>query len=204
MKKSYLIIGGIALLIIIAIGSYASTYNKAVGLQEEVDAQWGNVNNTYQRRLDLIPNLVKAVNKAVEAEKETFTEVSRARSGLPSTKELASLKEDIKKAKDPAVLEKLEKTLKGYEKSTQNFLNVAVERYPVLKSMDNFKGLQAQLEGTENRINKARDDYNGSVKTYNTHIRGFFSSMILNKEEFPKKSAFKAEAGAEKGIDIDM
>ena len=70
--------------------------------------------------------------------------------------------------------------------------------------MDNLKGFQAQLEGTENRINTARNRYNESVKTYNTHIRGFFSSMILNKEEFPKKSAFKAEAGAEKGVDIDM
>ncbi|MDG1842036.1 MAG: LemA family protein [Crocinitomicaceae bacterium] len=204
MKKSYLIIGGIALLIIIAIGSYASTYNKAVGLQEEVDAQWGNVNNTYQRRLDLIPNLVKVVKSAADKEKEIFESVTRARSGLPSTKELESLKNDIKNAKDPAALQKLEQQLQANEKAAQTFLNVAVEAYPNLKSIEGFKGLQVQLEGTENRINKARDDYNGSVKNYNTHIRGFFASMILNKEEFKKKTAFKAQAGAENAVDIDM
>ncbi len=204
MKKSYLIIGGIALLIIIAVASYASTYNKAVSLQEEVDAQWGNVNNTYQRRLDLIPNLVKVVKSAADKEKEIFESVTRARSGLPTPKELESLKNDIKNAKDPATLEKLEKTLKGHEKAAQTFLNVAVEAYPNLKSIEGFKGLQVQLEGTENRINKSRDDYNGSVKNYNTHIRGFFASMILNKEEFKKKSAFKAQAGAENAVEVDM
>ena len=197
MKKSYLIIGGIILVIIIAIGSYASTYNKAVGLQEEVDAQWGNVNNTYQRRIDLIPNLVNVVKKAAKSEKDIFESVTRARSGLPSTEELTSLKNDIKNAKDPATLQKLEQQLQSNEKAAQTFLNVAVEAYPNLKSTEGFARLQQQLEGTENRINTARDRFNESVKNYNVLIRGFFTSMILNKEEFPKKSQFEAQSGAE-------
>jgi len=177
MKKSYLIIGGIALIIIIAIGSYASTYNKAVGLQEGVNNKWGDVQSSYQRRADLVPQLVATVKGAAENEKEILVTVTKARSGIVN-------------AKTPKDMELL-----GKEINTA--INLAFERYPQIKSTENFGKLQAQLEGTENRINKARDDYNESVKGYNTHIRGFFSSMILNKEEFPKKESFKANAGSE-------
>ena len=182
MKKSYLIIGGIILVIIIAVGSYASTYNKAVGLQEEVNNEWGDVQSAYQRRADLVPQLVATVKGAAENEKEILIKVTQARSGIVN-------------AKSPQDMELL-----GKEINTA--INLAFERYPQIKSTENFGALQAQLEGTENRVNKARDDYNASVKGYNTHIRGFFSSMILNAETFPKKESFKANAGSENAPEV--
>ena len=202
MKKSYLLIIGLLVLVLIVVFSYSGTFNKAVGLQEGTDEAWSNVQTDYQRRADLIPNLVAVVQEAAEKEKEIFTEVTRARSGLPSKEEVADLKNRIANAKNPQELQQLEKTLKSNEKAGQTFLNVAVEAYPTLKSQDGFKKLQDQLEGTENRISTSRKRYNESIKSYNIHIRGFFNSMILNPEEFPKKEGFQASAGSDKAVDV--
>jgi LemA protein len=87
-------------------------------------------------------------------------------------------------------------------KKINTAINLAFEAYPQIRSTENFQELQAQLEGSENRINKSRNDYNDAVKKYNTHIRGFFSSMFLNSETFPKKEAFKAAAGSEKAPEV--
>jgi len=197
MKKSYLVIIGILVLVLVVVFSYSGTYNKAVALQEGTYEAWNNVQTDYQRRADLIPNLVSVVQKAADEEKEIFTEVTRARSGLPSKEEIADLKNQIANAKTPAQLQQLESVLKSNEKAGQTFLNVAVEAYPILKSQDGFKKLQDQLEGTENRISTSRKRFNESIKSYNIYIRGFFTSMILNTEEFPKKEGFQASAGAE-------
>lgn len=184
MKRSYIVIGAIALLAIILFFAYRGSYNTAVTLQEDVDKSWGDVGASYQRRADLVPQLVKTVKGAAENEKEILTKVTNARAGIVN-------------AKTPEDFEML-----GKEINTA--INLAFEAYPQIRSTENFGALQAQLEGTENRINKARTDYNQTVKEYNSHIRGFFNSMFLNKETFPKKEVFKAASGSETAPTVDF
>ena len=177
MKKSYIFIGRIALLLLIIFFAYRGSYNTAVMLQEDVDKAWGDVGASYQRRADLVPQLIATVKGAAANEKDIFTKVTNARAGISN-------------AKNPEDMEML-----GKEINTA--INLAFEAYPQIRSTENFGALQAQLEGTENRINKSRTDYNESVKKYNSHIRGFFNSMFLNKATFSKKEAFKATEGSE-------
>lgn len=184
MKKSYIIIGGILFLILIAVFAYRSAYNSAVSLQEDVNRSWGDVQSSYQRRADLVPQLIETVKGAAKNEREILTKVTEARAGI------TGINDEILKAENPQQMELLGRKI-------NTAINLAYEAYPQIRSTENFGALQAQLEGTENRINKARNDYNGTIKSYNTHIRGFFTSMMLNKEEFPKKEAFKAAQGSE-------
>lgn len=189
MKRSYVILGVIGAVILFVFMGYYNSYNKAVKLQEGVDEKWGNVQSAYQRRADLVPNLVEIVKGAANNEKEILTKVTQARAGM------VGVADEISNAKNPEQLEMLGKKI-------NTAINLAYEAYPQIRSTENFQGLQAQLEGTENRINRERDLYNESIKEYNTHIRGFFNSMFLNKEEFPKKEGFKAAAGAEKAPSV--
>jgi LemA protein len=189
MKRSYLIIGGIVGLALILFLAYRGAYNTAIQLQENVDEKWGNVQSAYQRRADLVPNLVETVKGAAANEKEILTKVTQARAGI------VGVADEIKNAQNPEQLEMLGKKI-------NTAINLAYEAYPQIRSTENFQGLQIQLEGTENRINRERDLYNESVKEYNTHIRGFFNSMFLNKETFPKKEGFKASAGAENSPNV--
>jgi LemA protein len=182
MKKSYIILGSVVLLVLIGIFTYSSIYNQAVFTQEEVDETWGDVQSAYQRRADLIPQLIETVKGAAKNEKDILTQVTNARAGIVN-------------AKTPEDMD-----IAG--KKINTAINLAFEAYPQIRSTDNFKELQAQLEGSENRINKSRNDYNDAVKKYNTHIRGFFSSMFLNSETFPKKEAFKAAAGSDKAPEV--
>jgi LemA protein len=182
MKRSYIVIGSIVLLVFILFFAYRNTYNTAISLQETVDESWGNVGAAYQRRADLVPQLVETVKGAAANEKDILTRVTEARAG-------------IVKAKTPEDME-----LMGKEINTA--INLAFEAYPQIRSTENFGALQAQLEGTENRINKARTDYNETVKKYNSHIRGFFNSMFLNAQTFPKKETFKAAEGSEKAPEV--
>jgi LemA protein len=184
MKRSYIIIGAIIGIIGIIFFTYISIYNKAVSLQEKVDEKWANVQSAYQRRADLVPQLVETVKGAAKNEKEILTKVTEARAGI------TGINDQILNAKNPEQLEVLGKKI-------NTAINLAYEAYPQIKSTDNFSTLQAQLEGTENRIKRERDVYNEAVKDYNTSIRGFFDSMFLNSETFPKKTGFKAAAGSE-------
>jgi LemA protein len=184
MKRSYIIIGAIIGIIGIIFFTYISIYNKAVSLQEKVDEKWANVQSAYQRRADLVPQLVETVKGAAKNEKEILTKVTEARAGI------TGINDQILNAKNPEQLEVLGKKI-------NTAINLAYEAYPQIKSTDNFSTLQSQLEGTENRIKRERDVYNEAVKDYNTSIRGFFASMFLNSETFPKKTGFKAQAGAE-------
>ncbi len=167
MKKSYLLIIGILVLVLIVVFSYSGTYNKAVGLQETLEA-WSNVQTDYQRRADLIPNFLAIDEEAAEKEKEIFTEVTRARSGLPSKEEVADLKSRIANAKNPQELQQLEKTLKSNEKAGQTFLNVAVEAYPTLKSQDGFKKLSEELNDAD--WNALAHQENATMKPLNPII----------------------------------
>jgi LemA protein len=182
MKRSYIIIGSLVGLVLILIISYISIYNKAISLQEKVDEKWANVQSTYQRRADLVPQLVETVKGAASNENKILSEVTNARAGIVN-------------AKTPEDME-----IAG--KKINTAINLAFEAYPQIKSTENFSELQSQLEGTENRIKQARDVYNESVKEYNTTIRGFFSSMLLNKETFSKREGFKADAGSEKAPQV--
>ena len=194
MKRSYIILGSVGALLLIGIITYISVYNKAVSLQESVGEKWGNVQSAYQRRADLVPNLVKTVKAYAEHEKGTFTAVIEARS------KATSVQIDPSKL-DAQSIQKFQEAQSGLS-SALSKLMVVVEQYPDLKANKNFLELQSQLEGTENRIKQERDKYNEAIKEYNTHIRGFFSSMLLNKETFSKRTGFQAEAGSEKAPEV--
>src|SRR6187549_156581 len=162
----------------------SSAFNSAVGYQECVSQAFGDVQAAYQRRADLIPNLVSTVKAAAENEKSILTQVTQARAGIVG-------------AKTPEDLE-----LAG--KKINTAINLAFEAYPQIRSTENFKDLQTQLEGTENRISVARQEYNKAIKEYNGHIRGFFNSMFLNKETFAKKEGFKESAGSENAPKVEF
>jgi LemA protein len=191
MKRSYIIIGAIVGIIAIIFITYISIYNKAVSLQEKVDEKWANVQSAYQRRADLVPQLVETVKGAAKNEKEILTKVTEARAGI------TGINDQILNAKNPEQLEVLGKKI-------NTAINLAYEAYPQIRSTENFATLQSQLEGTENRIKRERDVYNEAVKDYNTNIRGFFANMFLNSETFPKKTGFKAQSGSENAPKVEF
>lgn len=184
MKKSYIIFGVIGGIIIIVFLMYYTAYNGAVAKQENLNEKFNNVQSAYQRRADLIPNLIKTVKGAAKNEKDILTQVTNARAGIVD-------------AKTPEDLELMGKKI-------NTAINIMYEAYPQIKSTENFRDLQTQLEGTENRIKTSRDEYNQATKEYNTHIRGFFNSLFINHETFPIKEGFKAEKGAEDAPDVDF
>ena len=184
MRKGLIIGGGLLLLVLIIFLAYRGSYNTAVTLQENVSEKWGDVGATYQRRADLIPQLVATVKGAAANEKGILTQVTEARAGIVN-------------AKTPEDLD-----IAG--KKINTAINLAFEAYPQIRSTQNFSDLQTQLEGTENRIAVARQNYNGAVKEYNSHIRGFINSMFLNKETFAKKEPFKESAGSENAPKVEF
>ena len=187
-KKPFILIGIVALIILI-IGWLMSGYNDMVKLDENVNREWSQVENQYQRRLDLIPNLVNVVKGYASHEKETLEGVIEARAKATQT------------TIDPSNM--TEEQLANFQKSQDglsgalNRLMVVVEKYPELKATDNFKQLQAQLEGTENRITLARKDYNDAATIYNKEVRSFPNSMLAGIFGFSVRPQFKAQEGAE-------
>ncbi len=175
---------------------FISIYNSIVSKDETVAEKWGNVQSSYQRRADLIPNLVKVVKGYASHEKEVLTAVVEARAKVGSMNISASdlNSETIKKFQDA------QNQLGG----ALSRLLVVVERYPDLKANQNFLSLQAQLEGTENRINVARNRFNEAVKNYNISIRKFPNSLIASIGGFERKTIFEAEEGTEKAPEVDM
>jgi LemA protein len=184
MKKSLIIV--LALLVFVLLfgfNYYRSTYDQAVQLQETVDQRWGDVSAAYQRRADLVPNLVATVRGSAEVERDILTRVTEARAGIVG-------------AQTPEQME-----MAGRRINTA--INLAFEAYPQIRSTEGFRDLQAQLEGTENRIAVARNNYNESVRTYNSHVRGLVQKMILG-EEFEKRQAFQESAGAEVAPEVQF
>ena len=177
-----LIIVGVVILSVFGFISWGSgVYDSAVKLQEGVNAEWGDVQAAYQRRADLVPNLVATVKGAAENEKGILVQVTQARAGIVN-------------AKTPEDLE-----IAGRKINTA--INLAFEAYPQIRSTENFQDLQSQLEGTENRINVARQRYNESIKGYNTHIRGFWKRKALSwfggDEDFSIRKGFEASQSAQ-------
>ncbi|MFA7060756.1 MAG: LemA family protein [Pedobacter sp.] len=165
-------------------------YNTMQANEEAVIAAWGNVESTYQRRADLIPNLVEVVKGYAKHEADTLKAVTEARAKVGSMQ----LGKDI--LNDPASLNKFQQA-QGELSGALSRLMVVVEKYPDLKANQNFMDLQKQLEGTENRINVARERYNQTVQVFNTSIRTFPNSMTNSLMlHLQRKEAFKAEEGA--------
>jgi LemA protein len=183
-----LVIGIVVLVVAVAAGT---SYNQLVRRSQAVDSQWAQVQNVYQRRADLIPNLVATVSGAASFEKSTLTEITDARASV------GQLRIDPNSApNDPAKLAEFEKT-QGALSSALSRLLVVVERYPDLKATTNFRDLQAQLEGTENRIAVERGRFNEAVQSYNTAIKSFPEVFFAGMLGFKEKPYFTASAGSE-------
>jgi LemA protein len=191
--KNLLIVLAVVILICLIGGC---SYNGMVSKEETVKARWGSVESQYQRRSDLIPNLVATVKGAADFEKGTLVEVTNARARA------TSIQVDPNKL-DPETIQKYQ-AAQGQLSTALGRLLVASENYPTLRANDNFTALQAQLEGTENRINVARIDYNSAVQDYNTTVRSFPAVITAKIFGFNEKGSFQAEAGAEKAPKVSF
>lgn len=191
--KVLIIIGVLALMVFYGI----SVNNGLVEKQENVNSSWAQVENQYQRRADLVPNLVNTVKGAANFEQETLTQVIEARSKATSVNISA---DDLN---DPAKFQQYQQAQSQLSGALSRLL-VTVERYPELQANKNFRDLQAQLEGTENRISTERMRFNNAAQSYNTSIRKFPASIIASVSGFEKKEYFQAEQGAEEAPTVDF
>ncbi|MBO6879084.1 MULTISPECIES: LemA family protein [Winogradskyella] len=173
--------------------------NTAVKLEESAKKSWSNVESSYQRRNDLIGNLVKTVQGAADFEKSTLEAVIKARAEASKPEININNAEDL----SPENLARFQQAQSGLSSALSRLL-VTVERYPDLKANQNFVELQSQLEGTENRINVARDRFNESVEPYNNHVRTFPNKIIAGILGFDEMGYYEAEAGAEKPVDVEF
>ena len=196
MKKSWIIIIVIVVIGFLTYSWFTGIYNSMVTLSESVDKQWADVESTYQRRADLIPNLVSTVKGYASHEKETLEGVINARAKATSTTINAG-------NLTPEKIAAFQQAQDGLS-SALSKLMVVVERYPDLKANQNFLELQAQLEGTENRISVERRKFNEAARTYNTYIRLFPKNMLANMFGFEKKPYFEAQEGAETAPKVEF
>jgi LemA protein len=186
MKNLLIVLGVIVFICLIG----GCSYNGMVSKQETVKAKWGDVQSDYQRRADLIPNLVATVKGVANFEKSTLVEVTNARARA------TSIQVDPTKL-DPATIQKYQ-AAQGQLSTALGRLLVASENYPQLRANDNFSALQVSLEGTENRINTARIYYNAAVQDYNTTIRSFPAVITAKLFGFAEKGSFQADAESQK------
>lgn len=196
MKKSYIVLIVVGLVILISYMSVKSTYNGMVTKEEGVKTAWSQVGNVYQRRSDLIPNLVKTVKGYAKHEKETFTAVVEARAKATSVNVSAD-------NLSPQAVNNFMAAQDGLS-SALSKLMVVVEKYPDLKANQNFLELQSQLEGTENRISTERRRFIEFVKEYNINITTFPNNIFAGMFGFEKVDYFKADKGAEKAPDVNF
>lgn len=195
MKKNKGLIITIVVIVLVALWGILS-YNGLVGMDENVSNQWANVETQYQRRSDLIPNLVNTVKGYAKHESQTLEAVMAARS------QATQVKIDPSNC-TPQQLAAYQKA-QGDVTTALGKLLAITENYPDLKANQNFLELQSQLEGTENRINVARKDFNDSAKKYNTSLRRFPRNIIASMFGFEKRNYFEAEAGAEKTPKVEF
>jgi LemA protein len=184
-------IGAAILFLVFIVFSYGvSRYNQLVSLNEEVNKAWSQVENQYQRRYDLIPNLVETVKGVANFEKETYIAIAEARAKVGQIQITPQMLED------PQAFERFQAAQDNLSSALSRLL-VAVENYPQLKANENFLQLQAQLEGTENRISVERKRFNEAVQAYNTAIKRFPTNIIAGMFGFREKQYFKAAAEAQ-------
>lgn len=196
MKKGTITLLVIGVLILIMVGGTLTTYNGLIAKDEAVATAWGNIQSQYQRRADLIPNLVSTVKGYAKHESETLENVMAARAKATQ----------VTINSDNLTPEKLKQyqAAQGELSQALGRLMAVSENYPNLKANENFSELQAQLEGTENRINESRQIYNSAVQTYNVSVRHFPANIVAGMFGFDKKNQFEAEAGAEKAPKVEF
>jgi len=188
----------IAFFVVVAALGLMGSYNRLVKLQQSVDQSWAQVQNVYQRRADLIPNLVNTVSGAANFEKSTLIAVTNARASV------GRVQLDPNKAPtDAAQLEQFQ-AAQGQLSNALSRLLVVVERYPEIKANQSFLGLQAQLEGTENRISVERGNFNTAVQNYNTAVRSFPTNLIAGMFGFAPRPFFAAQPGAERAPAVNF
>jgi LemA protein len=184
------VVGAIVLIVLLFVGWGVSTYNRIVSAEEGVKSGWSQVENQYQRRYDLIPNLVETVKGYAKQEKEVLEGVTNARSRV------GQLSVTPEVLNDPKAFAKFQQAQDGLSSALSRLLVVS-ENYPQLKSNENFLTLQQQLEGTENRISVERKRFNETVQEFNVMIRRFPASFVASMGGFKEKAYFTAAAGAD-------
>jgi LemA protein len=185
MRKPLLIIAVLVVCIALVWGWYMKTYNRFVKLDETVKSAWAQVENQLQRRYDLVPNLVNTVKGYAQHEEKVLTEVTDARARVGSAQTI-----DDKIDANSGLTSALGRLL------------VVTENYPNLKANENFRDLQAQLEGTENRIATERRRYNENVQVYNTAIRGFLEQIVAKRMNLSRKPFFESDKAAQKAPEV--
>lgn len=196
MKRSVIVLIVIAVIALIAYSSLKGGYNNMVTKEESVESAWSQVENVYQRRADLIPNLVNTVKGAANFEKETFTAVTEARS------KASQITVDPKNL-TPEKIQEFQ-AAQGELSQALGRLMMVTENYPQLKANQNFQDLQVQLEGTENRITQERRKFNEVVQDFNTYIRKFPNNLLAGMFGFEKKGYFEAEKGADRAPEVQF
>jgi len=191
------IAGGLLLVIIILVIWAVGAYNNLVTLNEEVTQTWGQVENQYQRRADLIPNLVSTVKGYADFERGVLTDVTEARA------KVSQMNVTPEVLNDPQAFQRFQQA-QGELSGALSRLLVTVENYPQLKANENFLQLQQQLEGTENRINVARNRFNEVVQRYNTTIKRFPTTIFAGIFNFNEKQYFKSAPGAENAPKVEF
>src|SRR6266536_1863016 len=179
-------------IVVIAALALGGSYNRLVTLDQEVNKRWGDVQTVYQRRADLTPNLVNTVAGAANCEKSTLTEVTNARASVGRVQ-----LDPTKAPTDAAQLQQFQ-AAQGQLSNALSRLLLVTERYPELRAKQNFLSLQAQLEGTENRISVERGNFNTAVQNYNVAVRSFPTNLVAGMLGFPPKPFFTAQTGAER------
>ena len=198
LSKGFLALIIIVVCLLVVFSFYKNTYNSMVSLDEDVSASWAEVQNQYQRRFDLIPNLVATVKGYAKHESEVFTQVSEARSKAGGQ---INISDEV--LKDPQAFARYQEIQDNLGASLQRLLMVT-EQYPALKADQNFLALQDQLEGTENRITVARNRFNDAAKRYNKKIRQFPANIIANMSGFEKRPYFAAGSEAQNAPKVEF
>jgi LemA protein len=196
MKKTLITIGIIVIGVIAFYSLFSGSYNKMVTQNQAVESSWAGVETQYQRRMDLYSSVVNTIKGSAEFEQETLTKVIEARSKATSVQvDPSNL--------TPEAIEQFQ-AAQGEMSSAFSRLMLVVERYPELQTTAAFRDFQVQIEGTENRINKARNDFNTVVQDYNTYIKQFPTNLLAGIFGFKEKGYFKAAAGSENAPNIEF
>ncbi|MDA3955301.1 LemA family protein [Oceanispirochaeta sp.] len=198
IKVGWIILAVIAVLILMGFSSFKGTYNKMVTLDESVTASWSQVENVYQRRMDLIPNLVNTVKGYASHEQETFALITEARSKAGGTLQVSD-----EVLNNPESFQRFQQAQSELGSALQRLMVVS-ENYPELKADQNFLALQDQLEGTENRIAVERKRFNESVQSFNMYIRQFPRIMIANLMGFDEKKYYQSALGADQAPTVSF
>lgn len=196
-------IGALILALIVFGGYFVSVRNNLVGLDEQVNQQWAQVESQYQRRFDLIPNLMRTVQGAANFEKSTLEAVVNARARVGQVQAPAGAPGTSNLPNDPNAMEQFANAQAGLSSALSRLL-VVVERYPELKANQNFLELQSQLEGTENRIAVERGRYNEGAQAFNTAVRRFPANIVASMSGFKQKAYFRGVAGSQQVPQVEF